>query len=304
MLDHKTLEQCIEHCRVTQKRPYDPKEHAGDWLPETPKGKNGRAELKDQAEELLAESRQRLAEAQELLWSDDRHALLVVLQGMDAAGKDGIVKHVMSEVNPLGCEVTSFKAPSPEELDHDFLWRCVRHLPERGRIGIFNRSYYEEVLVVRVHPGYLKGQKLPDEPKGEALWAERYESIRNFERHLTANGTVVRKFFLNVTLEEQRKRLLERIEEPKKFWKFNPGDAAERAYWTQYQEAFTRALNETSTEAAPWYVIPADHKWFARTLVAHILAEAIDALKLQWPKPDPEDRKAMAEVKKALLQEG
>lgn len=303
MLDRTLLKEALEHCRVAPGQPLDLGRHAPDWLPLSPRGKSEKAELKDSAEELLDESRKRLAEAQELLWADDSHALLVILQGLDAAGKDGIVKHVMSEVNPLGCEVTAFKSPSPEELDHDFLWRCARRLPEKGRIGIFNRSYYEEVLVVRVHPGYLKAQRLPPQPSGAALWAERFASIRNFERHLTKNGTLVRKFFLNVSPAEQRKRLIERIEDPKKFWKFNLGDAQERAHWDDYQAAFAEALAATSTEEAPWYVIPADHKWFARTLVAHVLAEAIDALKLAWPEPAPEDRKEMAEAKRLLAKE-
>ncbi len=300
MLDRKMLAQCLKHCRVTPRRPLDLQRHPADWLPVEPGGKNHKSALKDSAEELLAESRQRLADAQEQLWSDDRYALLVILQGLDAAGKDGIVKHVMSEVNPLGCEVTSFKAPSAEELDHDFLWRCARRLPERGRIGIFNRSYYEEVLVVRVHPEYLQGQNLPPKPSGPALWAERYESIRSFERHLHANGTIVRKFFLNVSYEEQRKRLLERIDDPQKFWKFNPGDTAERVHWDAYQAAFAETLSATATTDSPWYVIPADHKWFARTLVAQVLAEAIGALQLRWPTPGPKDQAAMAAARKLL----
>jgi len=300
MLDRKILEQAARHCRVAPRRPLDLSRHPTDWLPGKPRGKNGKAALKDSAEELLEESRKRLADAQELLWADDRYALLLIFQGLDAAGKDGIIKHVMDGVNPLGCHVTAFKAPSAEELDHDFLWRCVAHLPERGRIGLFNRSYYEEVLVVRVHPAYLKSQKLPPEPSGEALWAERFQSIRAFERHLGANGTAVRKFFLNVGFEEQRQRLLERIEEPKKFWKFNPGDAAERAHWNAYQAAFAEALAATSTAEAPWYVIPADHKWFARALVAHIVCETIAGLGLTWPEPTADDSKAMAAAKKTL----
>ena len=304
MLDRKILNQAARHCRVAPRRRLDLSRHPSDWLPGQPRGKDGKAALKDSAEELLEESRERLADAQELLWADDRYALLLILQGLDAAGKDGIVKHVMDGVNPLGCQVTAFKAPSAEELDHDFLWRCVAHLPERGRIGIFNRSYYEEVLVVRVHPTFLAGQKLPPRPRGEALWAERFQSIRSFERHLAANGTVVRKFFLNVGFEEQRQRLLERIEEPKKFWKFNPGDADQRVHWANYQKAFAEALTATSTAAAPWYVIPADHKWFARALVAHIVCETIAGLDLAWPSPGAEDRKAMAAAKQVLAKPG
>ena len=300
MLDRKVMEAAARRCRVAPRRKLDLARHPSDWLPTAPRSADHKAEIKDSAEDLLRESRGQLEKAQEKLWADDRFALLLILQGMDAAGKDGIVKHVMDGVNPLGCHVSAFKAPSAEELDHDFLWRCARQLPERGRIGIFNRSYYEEVLVVRVHPGYLEAQKLPPAPAGAALWPERYRSIRDFERHLTVNGTIVRKFFLNVGFEEQRQRLLERVEEREKFWKFNPGDTAERAHWPAYQAAYAEALAATSTAEAPWYVIPADHKWFARALVAHIVCETVAALPLAWPAPDAEARAAMAEVRKTL----
>lgn len=299
-MDRRQLARALTHCRMTPGRPLDWAQHPTDWLPFIAKGEKAETLLKDRAAELLDESRQRLAEAQELLHANDRYALLVILQGLDAAGKDGIVKHVMSGVNPAGCQVTSFKQPSAEELDHDFLWRYHRRLPPRGAIGLFNRSYYEEVLVVRVHPEILEAEKLPPGTVGPGIWKERFESIRSFETHLARNGTVIRKFFLNVSQREQHKRLLERLDDPHKFWKFNPSDVEERRYWDDYMRCFAEALTATSTRQSPWYVIPADRKWLARSLVAYILAETIAGLKLEFPKPTPADREAMEEAKKIL----
>ena len=239
---------------------------------------------KDDAKALLQEGVERLAELQERLYADNRWSVLVVLQAMDAAGKDSLIKHVMSGVNPQGVQVASFKQPSAEELDHDFLWRINRALPERGRIGIFNRSQYEEVLVVRVHPEYLKGQRLPDTRNGKDIWQQRFDDIRTFEKHLVRNGTLVLKFFLNVSRDEQRKRFLDRIDEPGKRWKFSMSDVAERKLWPQYMAAYEDAIRETSTPEAPWYVIPADKKWFTRLAVAGALVDALESLKLAYPK--------------------
>lgn len=299
-MNRRLLEQAARHCRVVPRRPLDLADHPADWLPVEPKDKAHKDDLKDDAEDLLKESREALADAQDLLHAADSRSLLVVLQGLDAAGKDGIVRHVMDGVNPMGCRVHSFKAPSEEELEHDFLWRAVRRLPQRGQIGIFNRSYYEEVLVVRVHPAFLGRQRLPASPAGDALWADRFRSIRDFERHLTANGTTVRKFFLNVSLPEQRQRLIDRLDEPKKFWKFNLGDAKERAHRADYERVYAEALAATSTRDCPWYVIPADRKWFARALVAHILCATVAGMALRWPQPDEKDRAEMAEARRIL----
>jgi PPK2 family polyphosphate:nucleotide phosphotransferase len=242
---------------------------------------------KDDAEERLREQVKRTSQLQEQLYASDRHALLLIFQAMDAAGKDGAIKHVMSGVNPLGCQVSSFKQPSQEELDHDFLWRTTVRLPERGRIGIFNRSYYEEVLTVRVHPEYLAAQRLPDaRPDSQAFWDDRLRSIREHEAHLSRNGTVVVKFFLNVSLEEQRQRFLERLDEPGKFWKFSLGDVAERDHWDSYMRAYEQALQHTSTVAAPWYIVPADDKRNARLIISRIVNETLQAMKLSFPEPD------------------
>jgi PPK2 family polyphosphate:nucleotide phosphotransferase len=220
---------------------------------------------------------------------------------MDAAGKDGAIKHVMSGINPQGCQVVSFKEPTREELDHDFLWRCVKQLPERGRIGIFNRSYYEETLVVRVHPEYLAAQSLPPEVITENLWRERYREIREFERTLARNGTLIRKFFLHVSKKEQRKRLLERIENPSKGWKFSPGDLKERERWRDYMRAYEDTIRHTATKACPWTIVPADHKWFARQVVAASVIEALDGLDLRYPPISQEKRKELSAAKRALL---
>jgi PPK2 family polyphosphate:nucleotide phosphotransferase len=237
-------------------------------------------------QKLLAQHVATLAERQQLLYAHDRYALLLIFQAMDAAGKDGAIKHVMSGVNPQGCQVFSFKHPSGEELDHDFLWRTTRCLPERGRIGIFNRSYYEEVLIVRVHGEVLRAQALPQETLDDpALWTHRYESINGLERHLHRNGTRVLKFFLHVSREEQRRRLLARLDDPRKHWKFSRADIAERRRWPQYMAAYAECLAATSTEHAPWYVVPADDKENARLIVSQVVVDAVDALQMRWPDP-------------------
>ena len=244
-----------------------------------------------------------LAKSQELFYADRSRALLVIFQALDAAGKDGTIKHVMTGLNPQGVRVSSFKAPSNQELAHTFLWRYTGHLPERGMIGIFNRSYYEEVLVVRVHPEYLVPQKLPAKKFNGRFWRERYEDINAYERHLTRNGTVILKFFLHVSKEEQRQRLLERIDNPEKHWKFNPADLGERRLWDQYGRAFEEALTATSTKAAPWYIIPADNKWMMRALVASILSAKLQSLKLRAPVLPEAEKAKLAEAREELLRE-
>ena len=244
-----------------------------------------------------------LAAMQDILYAQDRWSLLVIFQAMDAAGKDGAIKHVMSGVNPQGCQVSSFKAPSPEDLDHDFLWRCQKHLPERGRIGIFNRSYYEEVLVVRVHEKILKSQKLPDELVTKDIWEKRFKDIRNFEKYLTRNGTIIIKIFLNVSKDEQKKRFIERVDDPDKNWKFSAADARERGYWKDYMNAYEEMIQNTSTEDAPWYVIPADNKSYARIAVASAIINALDRMNLEYPKVSDEKIVELNEIKKQLLAE-
>ena len=268
-------------------------------------GDTGRlgAEAKPRAQELLASGVKLLAELQDRLYAQDRWAVLLIFQAMDAAGKDGAIKHVMSGVNPQGCEVYSFKAPSDEELDHDFLWRCAKRVPERGRIGIFNRSYYEEVLVVRVHPEILQKQKLPPERITKRIWPERFEDIRGFERYLGRNGVVVRKFFLHVSRDEQKKRFLERLENPEKHWKFSSADVAERGHWKRYLAAYEDAIRHTATEDAPWYVVPADNKWFTRIVVAAAIIEALGSLDLRYPKVSRTQRRELAAARGRLLAE-
>ncbi len=244
-----------------------------------------------------------LADMQEVLYAQDKWSVLLIFQAMDAAGKDGAIKHVMSGVNPQGCQVFSFKAPGAEDLDHDFLWRCQKLLPERGRIGIFNRSYYEEVLVVRVHEQILKNQKLAPELITKNIWEERFEDIRNFEKYLHRNGTIVIKFFLNVSKEEQKKRFLDRIEDPDKNWKFSSADAKERKYWNDYQKAYQDLIKNTSTKKNPWYVVPADDKAFARIVIASAIINAMDELNLEYPKVDESKLAELNEIKKDLLAE-
>jgi PPK2 family polyphosphate:nucleotide phosphotransferase len=258
---------------------------------------------KAEAKALLADGVERLAALQEKLYAQNRWAVLAVFQAMDAAGKDGAIKHVMSGVNPQGCQVHAFKAPSAEELDHDFLWRIAKALPERGRIGIFNRSHYEEVLVARVHPEILEKQRLPENLIGNDIWDERHKSIRAFERHLARNGTLVLKFFLHVSKVEQRKRFLARLEEPGKRWKFDMNDVSERKLWDKYQQAYEDAIRHTSRPEAPWYVVPADNKGFARLVIAEAIVEAMEGLKLEYPKVEGPALKELEKVRRALLAE-
>jgi PPK2 family polyphosphate:nucleotide phosphotransferase len=258
---------------------------------------------KNRAEDALKTGVKALAELQDMLYAHDKWGVLLIFQAMDAAGKDGAIKHVMSGVNPQGCQVASFKAPSAEELDHDFLWRCQRHLPERGRIGIFNRSYYEEVLIVRVHPELLAKQKLPVTLAGKDIWKNRYRDIRAFERYMSDNGILVRKFFLHLSKAEQKKRFLERIDNPAKNWKFSAADVAERGYWKDYMAAYEDMIRNTATPEAPWYVVPADHKWFTRMVVAAAVVDAIGSLKLTYPEVGKTERARLAGAKEKLLGE-
>ena len=242
------------------------------------------AEDKPRAKEALQTGIEALAGLQDMLYAQDRWSVLLIFQAMDAAGKDGAIKHVMSGINPQGCQVASFKAPSAEELDHDYMWRCMKHMPERGRIGIFNRSYYEEVLVVRVHEDFLQKQKLPPELITKDIWDDRYRDIRSYERYLSNNGTIVRKFFLHVSRKEQKKRFMERIETPEKNWKFSASDAQERGHWKEYMEAYQEMIRHTATDHSPWYVVPADNKWFTRVVVAAAVIDALGSLNLEYPK--------------------
>jgi PPK2 family polyphosphate:nucleotide phosphotransferase len=261
------------------------------------------AALKDHCEELLDESIARMAALQERLYAQDRWAVLLIFQALDAAGKDGVIKNVMSGLNPQGCEVHSFKTPSSEELDHDFLWRTNRALPRRGHIGIFNRSYYEEVLIVRVHPEILASQPLPPELVTKNVWRERYEDINAFERYLGRQGVVVRKFFLHVSPEEQKKRFLKRLEEPEKNWKFSLTDVKERQYFDDYQEVYETAIRETSSPSAPWYVVPADRKWYARLIVASAVIETLESLRPSFPQLDAAKLRDLRAARGALLTE-
>ena len=259
----------------------------------------GKDAVKERTKEILDKNLEDLAEAQELLYADDRYSILIVLQAMDAAGKDGTIKHVMSGVNPQGCQVFSFKKPTAEELDHNFLWRYMKRLPERGRIGIFNRSYYEDVLVVKVHPELL-GSQLPIDDVDKKLWKQRYEDINAFEHHLVRNGTVILKFFLHLSKKEQKKRFLQRLDRPDKNWKFSAADLTERAFWDQYMEAYEDAFSATSTRWAPWHIVPADHKWVTRAVVAATVAAAVRELDLRYPEPSEKERAALAEAKRKL----
>jgi PPK2 family polyphosphate:nucleotide phosphotransferase len=261
------------------------------------------SEDKPRAKEALAFGIEALAELQDKLYAQDRWAVLLVFQAMDAAGKDGTIKHVMSGVNPQGCQVDSFKAPSAEDLDHDFLWRSAKSIPKRGHIGIFNRSYYEETLVVRVHRELFERQKLPPELVTKHIWKERFQDIRNFERYLTRNGVVIRKFFLNVSKEEQKKRFLERLENAEKNWKFSANDINERAFWDDYMTAYEDMIRHTASREAPWYVVPADNKWFTRIVVAAAVIETLDALNLRYPKVSEEKSKDLAVAKQMLIRE-
>ncbi|SDZ33538.1 polyphosphate:nucleotide phosphotransferase, PPK2 family [Flavobacterium aquidurense] len=260
-------------------------------------------EEKSAIKETLQMGVKALAAMQDILYAQDKWSVLLIFQAMDAAGKDGAIKHVMSGVNPQGCQVSSFKGPSSEELDHDYLWRCQKHLPERGRIGIFNRSYYEEVLVVRVHEQILKSQKIPEKLITENIWENRFEDIRNFERYLNRNGTVVIKFFLNVSKDEQKRRFIERVDNPDKNWKFSATDAKERGYWNDYMHAYEELIKNTSTKKSPWYVIPADNKSYARIAIASAIIHALDEMDLEYPKVSEEKIAELNAVKQALLDE-
>jgi PPK2 family polyphosphate:nucleotide phosphotransferase len=256
---------------------------------------------KEHAERALQQGIARTGELQDKLYAQDNWAVLLIFQAMDAAGKDGAIKHVMSGINPQGCQVYSFKAPSEVERQHDFLWRTTRVLPERGRIGIFNRSYYEEVLVVRVHPAILKSQRMPASLVDKRIWDERFEDIRCFERHMTRSGTVIRKFFLNLSKKEQKQRFLARLDHPEKNWKFSAADIHERKYWEDYQDAYEDMIRNTSSAEAPWYVVPADNKWFTRLVVSTVLVDTLESLKLAYPKVDEAKRKELEAAKKVLL---
>ena len=286
-----------KHYRVTSGKKFSLKDFA------TEGGKDLGKDEKPLAQQALQLGVQALAEMQDKLYAQDKWALLVIFQAMDAAGKDGAIKHVMSGINPQGCEVTAFKAPSSEELDHDFLWRCMKKLPERGRIGIFNRSYYEEVLVVRVHEGILKAQKLPDKLVTASIWDDRLEDIRNFESYLSKNGIMVLKIFLNVSKKEQKKRFLERIDKPEKNWKFSAADVEERKYWKPYQAAYEELIKKTATEKSPWYVVPADNKTYARMVVASAIISALDSMKLAYPEVSDEQLVQLQRLRQELLAE-
>jgi len=293
----------IDRFRVPPGRKLRLKNHDPGWAQTKEMKELGKDAIKARAQEVLRVNLAELAQAQELLYANDIYAVLVVFQAMDAAGKDGTIKHVMSGVNPQGCQVFSFKKPSSEDLDHNFLWRYMKALPERGRIGIFNRSYYEDVLVVRVHPEILGQAKLPPGKRNEQFWQDRYDDINSFERHLVRNGTLILKFFLNVSKAEQKRRFLERLDDPEKHWKFSTADLAERGHWSTYMKAYEEALGATSTKWAPWYVIPADHKWVTRAIVADVLTSTIRGLGLRPPRADEEQKKALAAARKKLAAE-
>lgn len=298
--DKKLVRTLIEQFRVPPGKKFRLKDYNPEWAGDK---KVPKAERKKRALSILSEDVTELAEAQELLYASDSWSVLLIFQAMDAAGKDGTIKHVMSGVNPQGCQVYSFKHPSAEELDHNFLWRCMKALPERGRIGIFNRSYYEDVLIVKVHPELLAAQRIPDGKPTKEFWKDRYDDINEFERHLSRNGTLILKFFLYVSKDEQRKRFLDRIEDPDKHWKFSTSDVAERGFWDEYMQAYEDALGATSTSWAPWFVIPADHKWVSRAMVAAIITDAIDRLDLRYPEVTPDKLRAISEARKFLEKE-
>lgn len=291
------IEKLLAPCRVNHGKRFRLKDHAPDDT-----GKLDEV-TKSGSKELLAHAVERLSELQEKLFAQDRWAMLILFQAMDAAGKDSTIKHVMSGVNPQGCQVTSFKAPTAEDLDHDYLWRCVRHLPERGRIGIFNRSYYEETLIVRVHPEILHKQKLPATLIDDDIWARRHRDISAFEQHLTGNGTAVVKIFLNLSKAEQKRRFLTRLDDPDKHWKFSADDVRERAHWNDYMHAYEETIRHTASPEAPWYVVPADNKWFARLVVVHAIIDKLSKLGVAYPKPDPNLRESLDAAREMLERE-
>ena len=295
MIKQKLVKQFI----VAPGSRVDLKKFTTDWAGTDKAEKLGKDKIKKRALKILEKNRDELAQVQELVYANNTRSVLLIFQAMDAAGKDGTIRHVMSGVNPQGCQVFSFKKPSAEELDHNFLWRYMKALPERGRIGIFNRSYYEDVLVVKVHPEWLD-QKQLDGKSDKDFWRERYEDINNFERHLRRNGTLILKFFLHVSKGEQKRRFLERLTNPEKYWKVSPSDMSERKFWREYQGAFESALSATSTKWAPWYVIPADRKYVARALVADIVVGAVNGLDLRYPTVSPDAMKALVAARKEL----
>ncbi|MCC7468666.1 MAG: polyphosphate kinase 2 family protein [Burkholderiaceae bacterium] len=279
------------------------KQYDTGWAQDDELKRVGKDAIKERAAEILEANRASLAESQELLWASNLYSILIVLQGMDTSGKDGTIKHVMAGVNPQGCRVTSFKVPTSEETDHNFLWRYTRALPARGEIGIFNRSYYEDVLVVKVHPELLDNQQLPPGKRGDKFWNARYDDINAFERHLVQNGTFIMKFFLHISREEQKKRLLDRLEDKEKYWKFALSDLAERQFWDDYQTAYEMMLSKTSTDTAPWYIIPADYKWIARSLIADIISTKIRSLDLKYPEVAEETLKQLEVAREKLASE-
>jgi PPK2 family polyphosphate:nucleotide phosphotransferase len=292
----------IDLFRVPAGKKISLKDYDPAWAPSWLEAE-GKQASKKRAIEILKENRQKLIKLQELFWASDTYSILVILQGMDAAGKDGVISHVMSGVNPQGCQVFGFKTPSVEESNHNFLWRYMKALPERGRIGIFNRSYYEDVLIVKVRPELLDKQKLHTDGLDDIFWMQRYEDINAFERHLVRNGTIILKFFLNISKEKQRHRLLKRLEDPDKYWKFSFTDLTERTKWSEYMKAYEDVLNETSTEWAPWYVIPADNKWVSRASIMEILVSKCESLNLSYPVLNDEQVKVFKEAKKELENE-
>jgi len=292
----------FETLRVNPDREFRWEDHPPDW---TWDPSLSRESLRGEAERMLAEDIEKLSTLQERLYASDSWSVLVIFQAMDAGGKDSTIKNVMSGLNPQGCEVTSFKHPSAEELEHNFLWRYARRVPERGRIGIFNRSHYEEVLVVRVHPELVVAQRIPGLDPGDGkTWKRRFHDIREFEKHLARNGTAIIKFMLNISREEQRKRLLARIEKPEKHWKFDPGDLRERSYWDDYMKAYAEMLSRTSTRRAPWYVIPADSKRICRAIVARLLVQTLESLDIRYPEVTAEKSKAIEEARRELERQG
>ena len=295
-----------EDFKVSSGKKTSLKDFDSGWVPKWAKKKEddeGKKAVKEQALAIVEANRQKLVEMQELLWASSTYSMLLILQGMDAAGKDSTIRHVMSGVNPQGCQVTAFKTPSEEELNHDFLWRNTKALPERGSIGIFNRSYYEDVLIVKVRPEVLAREKLPLEAEGKLFWDQRYEDINMFERHLVRSGTVVLKFFLHVSKDEQKQRFLERLEDPEKNWKFSATDLSERSKWADYLDAYEEMVNGTSTEWAPWYIIPADKKWVTHALVSEIIVAQIKKLDLTYPSLSKEQKEALEKAKAELEKE-
>jgi PPK2 family polyphosphate:nucleotide phosphotransferase len=306
LLFNEAYSSMLEDFKVLPGKKVNLRDYDSCWVPKWVKKqeeKEGKKAVKEQALAILDENRQKLVTMQELLWASDSYSLLIILQGMDSAGKDGTISHVMSGVNPQGCQVTSFKIPTEEELNHDFLWRYAKVLPERGHIGIFNRSYYEDVLIVKVRPEVLEKTKLPPQLEDKNFWEHRYEDINLFERHLVRNGTIVLKFFLNISKIEQKQRLLKRLEDPDKNWKFSLTDLSERSKWDDYMDAYGEMLNNTSTEWAPWYIIPADKKWVAHSSVSEIIVSQIKSLDLKYPVLNPDQRAAFEKAKAELEKE-